>query len=271
MQNLVLWMFLAILLENYTEIRYESHKGPSAWEEAVAYVATLPQTISPWCKRRHLDASGGLVTLHDLTWKEILLAVKEHPELRFCDIITAGPLSAGLHITEDDAERLINEVHTSALITGATLSKDEHMPAAALYGGLPSSRFIQVATSSSPTTCTRPRALSVAPHMRALSRATSIPTGLLSPAMRKLSRAQSVRMVEAAASALAANETETADTIHELKDMVAALSAQIRNLSHRMGAPTTATPASDAVEPQVHAHPSGRTFGGTSDRDDTDA
>ena len=44
--NLVLWMFLAILLENYTAVREESHKGPSVWEEAGAYIATLPRTMT---------------------------------------------------------------------------------------------------------------------------------------------------------------------------------------------------------------------------------
>jgi len=112
--NLVLWMFLAILLENYTEvrgghhgviflvtelvlwcvavrgvlataaargffalstsllphnhpivclhvqIRYESHLGPSAWQEAGAYLATLPQTfgVVRWLRGRRITSYG---------------------------------------------------------------------------------------------------------------------------------------------------------------------------------------------------------------------
>jgi Polycystin cation channel len=41
--NLFLWMLLGVILDHFSEVRYASHLGPSAWEELIAYLGTLPQ------------------------------------------------------------------------------------------------------------------------------------------------------------------------------------------------------------------------------------
>ena len=52
--NLVLWMFLAILFETYTEVRYESHNTPSAFEEGAAFLSTVPRDAHAcWARPRN--------------------------------------------------------------------------------------------------------------------------------------------------------------------------------------------------------------------------
>jgi hypothetical protein len=65
--NLTMWMFLAIILENYDEVRLESHsQGPAIWVEAIAYFKSLPE--------QGLSAVGVSTLTIRRVWKKITRA-----------------------------------------------------------------------------------------------------------------------------------------------------------------------------------------------------
>ena len=135
--NLVLWMFLAILLENYTEVRFESHKGPSAMEEAAAFLASLPRTATPrWCKRR--PPPGAKQELRVLSWTSIRDTIKTHMDTRTADVITPPLFARVLRVSEAEADLFLRGVLASAAMVGGTRSEEDHTNlAGALYGTLP--------------------------------------------------------------------------------------------------------------------------------------
>jgi hypothetical protein len=75
MTNLVLWMFLAIILESYTEIRARSQGAPTLYDDALAYAASLPPLRS-W----PAYASCGLAGARAPGIEAVLAALKTAPD-----------------------------------------------------------------------------------------------------------------------------------------------------------------------------------------------
>jgi hypothetical protein len=79
-----------------------------------------------------------MVALNDLTWVELLDALKNDSELYTLDIITPAPLARALRISEDSAVRLLLDIQTSAQYLHPTSGTNEEGEIAAelLYGGM---------------------------------------------------------------------------------------------------------------------------------------
>ena len=231
--NLVLWMFLAIVFETYTEVRYESHNTPSAFEEGAAFFATVPRDAQAcWARRcggcrarccssrSALPPRRGPLTIVDITatisWEDILIAVNADDELARASMVTPQALARALGISRDAANLLISDTEAVAdYILGLPVPDGIDDTAGIFSRETAAQRAVQEAeaqmsararalygTSDSvgAASLSAGRAPATSPLTHAPSRAFSarVPVGAVG---RMLSRAASVRFREAAAMA----------------------------------------------------------------------
>ena len=118
MANLMLWLFLAIFFDTYTEVRAESHRGPSAWAE----LATVLSSANEWaprflpgtskgctcCGRARAAGRSGGAARDDATLAEVLHEATKG-SLRSDSTISALSLVHALGLTEISAKRLIRD------------------------------------------------------------------------------------------------------------------------------------------------------------------
>ena len=254
--NLVLWMFLAIVFETYTEVRYESHNTPSAFEEGAAFFATVPRDARAcWarrcgscgasCRARCCNSSRsalpprrGPLTIVDITatisWDDILRAVHKDDELSRASMVTPQALARALGISRDAANLLISDTEAVADFilglpvpdgiddTAGIFSRESATQLAAQEAEAQMSARARAlyGTSDSlgaPGLATG-RAPATAPLASAPSRAFSTRVPIMVGGVgRMLSRAASVRFREAAA---------IASTLHDAQAAIADSAAQ---------------------------------------------
>jgi hypothetical protein len=115
MTNLMLWLFLAIFFDAYTEVRAESHRGPSAIAElghALAGAGSwAPRFFPAWCcgwggRRAAAAASRPSASREEATLAEVLYEATKG-SLRLDARITQLSLQHALGLSEAAAGKLI--------------------------------------------------------------------------------------------------------------------------------------------------------------------
>jgi hypothetical protein len=114
--NMTLWMFLAIILESYTEVRSESQGAPSVMQEAVAFAQSVP--MMDWsppdaCANILPRSAGGAKKRKEATWNDVITALETGP-LRFSADVTVAQLHDALHLRTGAAARLVAEARQAA-------------------------------------------------------------------------------------------------------------------------------------------------------------
>lgn len=123
----------SIILEAHSEVRSERLKGPTVWEEAAAFAMSIPRMVNIRLFRGYKQfGPRGSQLGGDATWTEVTQVVT-NGALKDTQVITADQLRTHLGLTQASAAALLADVLVTA-------SREEEDAEGVFYGaGLPGS------------------------------------------------------------------------------------------------------------------------------------